>query len=372
MILLVGGETKLPEDARHVLLDRAQRHHHLLGDRLVRAALRHQLEHLALARRQLRERIVAAPPADEPRDHLRVERGAAVRDPFHRGGELLHVGDAVLEQVADALGVSLEQLERVAGLDVLREHEHADSRVALADLLRGAEPLVGVGRRHPDVDDRDVRRSTTAPSGAARRRLPAWPTISKPASSSRRAMPSRRSTESSAITTRVRAPRPRLLDVGAQRREDGRAGDVELVDPLRPLEPAQPVLAEVAQLRRRRRAPRGPRRRGASGRRARPCRCGRRGGRRARRSRRRRARDRRCGCRCERARRPRAPAGSRAPSRPRRADPRTRARTRRRGSRPPPRARRRRRRARRGGAPRARPGTRRRAAGRGVSSPRCR
>ena len=37
----------------------------LLRDRLVRAALGHQLQHLALARGEGVERVVAAPPADE-------------------------------------------------------------------------------------------------------------------------------------------------------------------------------------------------------------------------------------------------------------------------------------------------------------------
>src|SRR5439155_7885922 len=32
-----------------------------------------------------------------------------------------------------------------------------DAGVALADLLRGAEPLVGVRRRHPDIHDGHVR-----------------------------------------------------------------------------------------------------------------------------------------------------------------------------------------------------------------------
>ena len=66
------------------------------------------------------------------------------------------VEDALLEQVADALGVLFEQPQRVARLDVLRQHEHADVGVARADPLGGDEALVGVGRGHADVDDRGV------------------------------------------------------------------------------------------------------------------------------------------------------------------------------------------------------------------------
>src|SRR5262249_23111465 len=40
--------------------------------------------------------------------------------------------------------------------DVLRQHEHADLRMFLANLLRGSQPLVGLRRRHPDIDDGNV------------------------------------------------------------------------------------------------------------------------------------------------------------------------------------------------------------------------
>src|SRR6266545_700693 len=70
-------EPQLPEDARHVLLDRAERDHHSLRDCLVRAPLGHQLEYLALARRQVLERIVAPAAADELRDHRWIERRPA-------------------------------------------------------------------------------------------------------------------------------------------------------------------------------------------------------------------------------------------------------------------------------------------------------
>ena len=45
---------------------------------------------------------------------------------------------------------------RVAGLDVLGEDQHADLGVLGADPLGGDEALVGVRRRHADVDDRGV------------------------------------------------------------------------------------------------------------------------------------------------------------------------------------------------------------------------
>ena len=55
------------------------------------------------------------------------------------------------------LGVLLEQWHRVARLEVLGQDEHAAAGEVGADLVRRDQPFVGVGRGHPDVDDRHVR-----------------------------------------------------------------------------------------------------------------------------------------------------------------------------------------------------------------------
>src|SRR5262249_16429465 len=52
VVVVAGREIELGEDARHVLLDCAQGHEQPLCDRLVGAPFGHQLQHLALARRQ--------------------------------------------------------------------------------------------------------------------------------------------------------------------------------------------------------------------------------------------------------------------------------------------------------------------------------
>ena len=94
--------------------------------------------------------------AEELADHLRVEGGAAGGDPGQRVGELGHVGDPVLEQVADPGGAALQQPGGVPGLDVLGEHQHAGPGMPAAELDGGPQSLVGVGGRHPDVDHGDV------------------------------------------------------------------------------------------------------------------------------------------------------------------------------------------------------------------------
>ena len=59
----------------------------------------------------------------------------------------------VLEDIADPGGVIAEQLQRIARLDVLRQHEDGDTRMSTPDDMRGLEAFRCVGGRHPDVDD---------------------------------------------------------------------------------------------------------------------------------------------------------------------------------------------------------------------------
>src|SRR3954451_2910186 len=125
-----GGKRELGEDRAHVLLDRRFGDDQSLGDAGVGEALGHQRQHFALARGEL------AP---------------------HGVGELVGVRDAVLEQVADALGGLGQQVHRVGRLEVLGEDEDGGARVSRADLARGAQALVGVVGRHADVGDHDVR-----------------------------------------------------------------------------------------------------------------------------------------------------------------------------------------------------------------------
>ena len=102
------------------------------------------------------ERVLAAAAPEQERDDLRVQRGAAVGDAAHGVGERVHVGHAVLEQVARPLRGLRQQVQRVGLLDVLGEHEHGGGGLLGPDPVRGAEALVGVRGRHPHVDDRDV------------------------------------------------------------------------------------------------------------------------------------------------------------------------------------------------------------------------
>src|SRR6188508_1161816 len=150
-------ERELREDPSHVALDRLRVEHEALGDALVRAALGHEAQDLALSRRQLVERAVGAGPSEEPRDDLRVDDRLAGRDAADRIGEVADPGHMLLEEIADRGRALTQEVDGVPRLDDLREDEDADGRVGASDLARRLEALGRVGRRHADIDHEDVR-----------------------------------------------------------------------------------------------------------------------------------------------------------------------------------------------------------------------
>ena len=278
----------------------------------VRAALRHQLEHLALARRQLVERVVArggGRRAVRRPSGSSAEPPSATRRTAPRNSSTSD--DAVLEQVADALGAVREQVERVAGLDVLREHEHAGLRVLLADLLarragprRCASAACGCRRSRR-------RACTSAPSASAPRRCRPGrrPRSRRPRAAARCPREGGRSPRRARRAAAARSPRPAHLEPRPRevKRETRRD---ELVEPLGLVDPGQRVDAEVARLRLGAQRCRARLPRAAPGRRDPRCRSARRGGRRSRRSAPSTLAARRCGGPCARApRRPRPALG---------------------------------------------------------------
>ena len=87
---------------------------------------------------------------------LRIERRAPVRHALGRFEELADVEHAVLQQVAEARRPELTSSTAKRRLDVLREDEHGGARMRRANLDGCAHAFVLVGRRHADVDDREV------------------------------------------------------------------------------------------------------------------------------------------------------------------------------------------------------------------------
>src|SRR5690348_14693307 len=157
VVARVGQQIELGEDAAHVGFHRLGRHPQLLGDGLVGAALGHQREHLLLPVGQRLQRAAGPGPGHQPGDDLRVDDRLARRDPADRVGELGEVGDALLEDVANPARVARQQLDHVLGLHVLGHDQDGGAGPAPPDLQRGLEPLGGLGGRHPDVGQHDLR-----------------------------------------------------------------------------------------------------------------------------------------------------------------------------------------------------------------------
>ena len=133
--------------------------------------------------------------------------GASICDPFDRTDELTDIADAILEQVACALGGVCQELQREPDLHVLGQHEHADGRRR----ARGSRSPRAALRRCASAG---ARMSTIATWGCGVRSRFEEQLVgvvvasgdSNPASPSTRSTPLRSRTLSSAITARTESP----------------------------------------------------------------------------------------------------------------------------------------------------------------------
>src|SRR5882724_1120920 len=156
MVVRSRSEPELGKDVVHVGFDRLGAEHELVADAPIRPPFSHQGQHLPFARRQLLQRILHAATAEELRDDLRVDRCPPATDTPDGLEEIVDLDHPVLQQVAKSFRALAEELHGVLRLDHLRENQQADLRVPLSDLPSRTRTFVGLCRRHPDVDDRDV------------------------------------------------------------------------------------------------------------------------------------------------------------------------------------------------------------------------
>src|ERR1700689_3666791 len=113
-------QPELGEDARHVPLDGGDGDDQRVCDSPVGATLSHQREHLAVPRSESVDWTALSTSADQPGDDLRVQHGPARSHAPDGVDEARDIADAMLEEVADALGTIGEKLERVMILQELR------------------------------------------------------------------------------------------------------------------------------------------------------------------------------------------------------------------------------------------------------------
>src|SRR3954468_10673267 len=100
VIVIALGQRELHHDAVHVSLDRALCDPESACDAGVRASLRHQREHLALARRQLFERITHLPRRNELLNKQWVNDRSTTAYASNGIEKLVKLGDPTLEQIA--------------------------------------------------------------------------------------------------------------------------------------------------------------------------------------------------------------------------------------------------------------------------------
>ena len=93
---------------------------------------------------------------DQRLHDLRVQDAAAARDLVQRADHLVDVGHALLQQVAEAFRAVFQQVVGVLLVRELREDDDPDRGMRRPDLAGGADPLVGVRGRHPDVGQHRV------------------------------------------------------------------------------------------------------------------------------------------------------------------------------------------------------------------------
>ena len=155
----------------------------------------------------------------ELRDDLGIQGGPAARDATQGIHEVADIADAVLQQVPDAARPVREQLRRVLPLDVLAQHE---------DRVPGTRRRASMAARRPSSRWLGgIRTSTTETSGWCSMTAstndgpsPTLATTVPPDSWISRAIPSRMSADSSAMTTR--SGEPSSLDEGPASRVNGR------------------------------------------------------------------------------------------------------------------------------------------------------
>src|ERR1700727_3592189 len=106
VLLVAGWQVEFHEDRGDVFFDRSERDHERRGDGGVGAPFGHETEYLALFAGQPGERVGVPAAGQELPDDFGVQGGSARGHATGRFDELVNVGDAVFEQVADRPGVA--------------------------------------------------------------------------------------------------------------------------------------------------------------------------------------------------------------------------------------------------------------------------
>ena len=105
---------------------------------------------------QALERVAEAASDHEFLHKARIDDRASANDPIDAFEEVIHVGDAVFEEVARPRACS-QKVHRLLDLDMSRQDEHRRLRKLLPDDPCRIEPFGRVGWRHAYVNDDQMR-----------------------------------------------------------------------------------------------------------------------------------------------------------------------------------------------------------------------
>ena len=167
MGILGDRQPELREDAPDVFFDGTFCDDEPRCDAEVRVSFGHQRKDVSFAPSQLCKRIVSVTLCDQFLDKGRVDYRAAFGNAIECVDEVIRLHDPALKQVADA-SAPLKEIKRGVDLDVSRQDEDPDLGEIGADRPRGVEAFPGLRRRHPDVDDNEIR-NVSADSSHERR-----------------------------------------------------------------------------------------------------------------------------------------------------------------------------------------------------------
>jgi hypothetical protein len=119
--VIVGdlGEIELAEQAPNMRLDSFRAHEQCLADPLIGSPLRHQLEDLALARRQLSEWVRATPSIHHLADYGAIDDALTGDHPAQRVDQVLDTTNVFLEKVSNAGRALFDQPHRVGWVEIL-------------------------------------------------------------------------------------------------------------------------------------------------------------------------------------------------------------------------------------------------------------
>jgi len=155
--MIVGGfgQVQFAQNASHVLLDGTFGKPQPTGDACVGAPLGHQRQNLMLSRTENGKRIFASTRGHQLLGERRIDHRDAIGDPVWRIDELCNICRPTLEEVTDPMPACYE-LYRILDFVMRRQNEYAGFGQLLPDYSCDVKAFGGVGRRHTDVDDKQV------------------------------------------------------------------------------------------------------------------------------------------------------------------------------------------------------------------------